>query len=419
MREFENRRDRFFKKMKENSAAILFAGVPKICSEDSELPFLANRNFFYLSNIEQANSIMVFVKGISDKKVYLFIDEYNEFKEKWTGKRLTVEEARNYSQIQNIYFVSNFESMLSLILTKDNNQYGQIDTLYIDLTPELKIKEAYSTSDFEQYIKNEYSHIEVADLYSFVRDLRMVKSSFEVENIITAINGTNSGIAQIISSLKAGQMEKSIADRFEFYGRERGFRKLAFPSIIATGKNATCLHYPSQNDLTKDEDFILFDLGYSYNGYSADISRTYPINGKFSGLQKDVYQAVLNCNKAVIDYVRSGMTLKELQEFARDYLKKECVKIGILKEDEDVIKYYYHNISHHLGLDTHDTSDRNKPLENGNVITVEPGLYLLDQGFGVRIEDDVLISNGRGECLSLAIPKEINDIERLFKSRGK
>ena len=168
----------------------------------------------------------------------------------------------------------------------------------------------------------------------------------------------------------------------------------------------------------KESDLILFDIGYKSHGYSADISRTFPVNGVFSGLAKDVYQAVLNCNKAVIDYVRSEMTLAQLQEFARNFLKKECVKMGILREDEDVVKYYYHNVSHHLGLDTHDCSDREKPLENGNVITVEPGLYLVDKGIGVRIEDNVLISNGRGECLSKGIVKEIKDIERLFKSRS-
>lgn len=417
MSDLENRRENLFKRMKENSAVLVFAGVPKVASEDEAYPFLANRHFFYLSGIEQENSVLLFIKGISEKKVYLFIDEYNELKEKWTGRRLTVEEAKDLSKIQNVYLTSNFENMLSLALAKENNQYGQIDTLYLDLSPELKIKNSFSTQEFEKFINSEYPHIHTSDVYPIIRDLRMVKSSEEVNNILEAINGTNNGIMQIISELKPGLVERQVADSFEFFGRKHDFRHLAFSTILASGKNATCLHYPSQLDTIKENDLILFDLGYEYRGYSADISRTFPVNGVFSGLQKEVYQAVLNCNKAVIEYVRAGMTLKQLQEFAREYLKKECVRIGILQEDEDVVKYYFHNVSHHLGLDTHDCSDREKPLENGNVITVEPGLYLAEEGIGVRIEDDVLISNGRGECLSKGIIKEVKDIERLFKSR--
>ncbi|MFA6675691.1 MAG: aminopeptidase P family protein [Bacilli bacterium] len=417
MSDMENRREKLFAQMKENSAAVVFAGAPKIATEDEYYPFIANRHFFYLSNIEQENSILLFVKGISEKKIYLFIDEYNELKEKWTGRRLTQEEARQKSRLQNIYLTDNFENMLSLVLSSKNNQYGQIDTLYLDLSPELKIKESFSTQEFEKFVNNEYPHIKTINLYPIITELRMVKSSEEIGELLNAINATNNGIIQLISVIKPGLLEKKIGDTFEFFGRQHDYRQLAFPTIVASGKNATCLHYPTQNDVTKENDLILFDLGYKMNGYCADISRTFPVNGVFSGLQRDIYQAVLNCNKAVIEHVRAGMTLKDLQDFTRDYLKKECVRLHVLDEDEDVVKYYFHNISHHLGLDTHDCANRELPLQNGNVITIEPGLYLADKGFGVRIEDDVLISNGRGECLSKGIVKEIKDIERLFKSR--
>ena len=417
MSDIENRREKLFAQMKENSAAVVFAGAPKIATEDEFYPFIANRHFFYLSNIEQENSILLFVKGISEKKIYLFIDEYNELKEKWTGRRLTQEEARKKSRLQNIYLTDNFESMLSLTLSPKNNQYGQIDTLYVDLSPELKIKESFSTQEFEKFIHNEYPHIKTLNLYPIITELRMVKSSDEIGELLSAINATNNGISQLISVIKPGLLEKKIGDAFEFFGRQHDYRQLSFPTIVASGKNATCLHYPTQNDVTKEGDLILFDLGYKNNGYCADISRTFPVNGVFSGLQREVYQAVLNCNKAVIEHIRAGMTIKDLQEFTRNYLKKECVRLKLLTEDEDVVKYYFHNISHHLGLDTHDCSNRELPLQNGNVITVEPGLYLADKGFGVRIEDDVLICNGRGECLSKGIVKEIKDIERLFKSR--
>ena len=213
-------------------------------------------------------------------------------------------------------------------------------------------------------------------------------------------------------------IEHELADYFELYGRLHDRSPLAFSTIIASGKNATCLHYPTQNEAIKDSDLVLFDLGYSHNGYSADISRTFPVNGKFSGLQAKVYEAVLNCNKAVIAMVKPGLTIKDLQDFAVEFLRKECLRLGLMKEDDDIRNYYYHNVSHHLGLDTHDISDRNKLLENGNVITVEPGLYFANYGIGVRIEDDVLVSEDGPIVLSKNIAKEMSDIERLMRTRG-
>ena len=163
---------------------------------------------------------------------------------------------------------------------------------------------------------------------------------------------------------------------------------------------------------------MLFDLGYQSNGYCADISRTFPVDGVFTGKGKAIYEAVLNCNKAVIEYAHAGLTIADLQEFAKTFLKNECVRLGLLKKDEDIMKVYYHNVSHHLGLDTHDTSNRDKPLEEGNVITVEPGLYFADLSIGVRIEDDILIHQDKAEVLSIGIPKEIEDIEKLFRTKG-
>ena len=202
------------------------------------------------------------------------------------------------------------------------------------------------------------------------------------------------------------------------YGRAHDRTTLAFDTIVATGKNATCLHYPTQNDTIKEDDLILFDLGYNFEEYSADISRTFPVNGKFTGIQKIIYEAVLNCNKAVIAYAKPGLTLKDLQQFASDFLKKECVRLKLMDESEDIRNYYYHSVSHHLGLDTHDIADREKPLEKGNVITVEPGLYFAKYNTGVRIEDDVLITLDGAVVLSKNIVKEIYEIESLMARRG-
>lgn len=418
MSELNNRREKMFALMKENSVAILFSGSPKIDSEDAFLPFKTNRHFFYFTNIEEEKAVLLMIKGVGGmRKTYLFIQEYDELKEKWTGRRLTIDEASSISKIQNVSTSNNFENMLSLALAEENNQYGKIKTLYLDYSKEQKIDDSRFIEDFIVFIKNEYPHIEIENLYKIVSDLRTIKSSEEVENMVRAINATNFGICQMILALKQGIKEYELADIFEFYGRKNEHPNLAFSTIVASGINATCLHYPSQKDSVRENDLVLFDLGYSHNGYSADISRTYPANGKFEGVQKDIYEAVLNCNKAVIEHVRSGMTIKDLQEYTRDFLRQECLRLNLIKEDEDIQQYYYHNVSHFLGLDTHDVGNREMPLVDGNVITVEPGLYFKKYKCGVRIEDDVLIRDGRGECLSKCIAKEMNDIERLMKTK--
>ena len=221
-----------------------------------------------------------------------------------------------------------------------------------------------------------------------------------------------------MNQLQGGMVEHELADQFEMYGRAHDRSPLAFSTIVAGGKNATCLHYPTQDDVIGNDDLVLFDLGYSYNGYSADISRTFPVNGKFNDLQRRVYEAVLNCNKAVIAYAKAGLAIKDLQEYATEFLRKECIRLKLMDPTDDIRNYYYHNVSHHLGLDTHDIGDREKPLVNGNVITVEPGLYFAKYGIGVRIEDDVLISMDGAIVLSKNIVKEIDEIEKIMWRRG-
>ena len=421
MLEFEQRRKKLFEQMKDNSVAIFFSGVSKIASEDEALPFCCNKNFFYLTNIKQEHSALMLIKGIGERKTYLFIDPYSELKEKWTGKRLTVDKAMMLSDIKNVYTSDNFETMLSLALSNENNQYGDIDCVYLDLTsPEQKIDENQFINDFSVKVRLNYNDKNIVDVYPIMRDLRMVKSSTEIEYLIKAIEKTNNGIAYIVNKLSSGLVEHELADHFEMYGRAHDRAPLAFSTIIAGGKNATCLHYPyeQQNDALKEDDLVLFDLGYSYNGYSADISRTFPVNGKFNDLQRKVYQAVLDCNKAVIAYAKPGLTLRDLQEYATEFLKKECIRLKLMDPSDDIRNYYYHSVSHHLGLDTHDISERDKPLANGNVITVEPGLYFNKFGIGVRIEDDVLITGDGSVVLSKNIIKEIDEIEKMMWRRN-
>ena len=417
MEENINRRNNLIELMDENSAAIIFSGVSKITSEDEFYPFVVNRHFYYLTNITQENSVLLIVKGIGETKTYLFIDEYNELKEKWTGKRLTDEEASELSSINNIQHTQNFETFYNLALTDINNQYGKINKLYLDFSPELKIGEETSVHDFNEKMMKEFPHLNIENVYPLITSLRMKKSEWEVEQLREAIKLTNMGIEHLLTKLKDGLYEYELASIFSHFGMMHGRHQLSFDTIVASGKSATVLHYPQQTRKINMEDMVLFDLGFESNLYCADISRTYPVNGIFSELERKIYQSVLNCNKAVIEYARVGLTLKDLQEFSMEFLKNECVRNGLLKPEDDIRRVYYHGISHHLGLDTHDVSERGKPLEVGNVITVEPGLYFKEYNIGVRIEDDILITPTKAEVLSKDIAKEIDEIERMMKNQ--
>ena len=419
MNEFELRRHKLFDLLPDNSVSLVFSGVAKICSEDEFHPFEANRNFFYLTGIEQEHSALMFVKCPGEKKIYLFMDEYNELKERWTGKRLSFEEAGEISCLSNIYSYETLDSMLDMALSNVNNMYGNVDVLFLDLSDELKIGNNLSTQIYQKNLLEKYPHLRGENIYPLIVSLRMKKSDEEIKFMEEAINVTNTGINDLLLNLHPGIYEHELSDRFDYYGKTHGRRKLAFETICATGKDANILHHPisQQTSQVRSGDLVLFDLGYKYKGYSADISRTYPVDGVFTDLQRKIYEAVLNCNKAVIDYVKPGLKISDLQEFAIDFLKKECVRLGLLKEEDDIKKYYIHNVSHFLGLDTHDVGDRSMPLEAGNVITVEPGLYFVEDGIGVRIEDDVLVTSTGSRCLSKGIKKEINDVEKLLKNR--
>ncbi len=419
MKEFDVRRAKLFDSLPDNSLALIFAGSAKIKSEDENFPFYANRNFFYLTGIEQENSVLMLVKCPGERKEYLFLDEHNELKERWTGKRLTFEKASEISQITNVYSNNNFEAMLQMGLSKENNVYGNISHLYLDLSDELKIKNGVSTQVYKKELEEKYPHLSFCNIYPLIVDLRLVKSDAEVAELVEAINCTSLGINELLNNMHIGVSEHELSDRFEFFGKTHGRHDLSFETIVGSGINSTTLHHPitQQDKLIEFDDVVLFDLGYKHHGYNADISRTFPVSGTFLAKQKEIYEAVLACNKAVISYAKPGLTLKELQEFTIDFLRGECLRRKLISKGDDIMKYYIHNVSHFLGLDTHDVGDRSRKLVPGNVITVEPGLYFVEDHIGVRIEDDVLITEDGAVNLSKVIKKEVSDIERMLKGR--
>ena len=414
--EYTLRRNKLFNLLDDNSVTIIFSGVGRKKSADENYDFVPNKNFYYLTGIEQENSILLLIKNDGEKQSYLFVDEKDEKIEKWIGYKLTLKEARDISGVDNVAVRTTFDGKMLAFFDSNDATHERISKFYLDLEPELKIGESKSTQTYQKELEVVHK-LEVCDVGPMIGELRKIKSEAEIELLREAIETTNLGLKHALLELKEGKYEYNLRNAFEFAVAEDQDAKLGFASIVASGENATILHYPSQRDKIKKGDLVLFDVGAAKNYYSADISRTYPENGRFSELQRKIYEIVLNCNKQTAKFMRPGITLIEANEFAKEFLAAECVEKGLLSSKEEISRVYYHSVSHFLGLDTHDSGNRYDKLVPGNVVTCEPGLYFKELGIGVRIEDDVLITENGSEVLSDGILKEVNEIEKMLRTR--
>ena len=405
-------RSRFMEMIEDNSIAILFAGKSAKKTGDELYEFTPNRNFYYLTGIQEQEHIVVLSKFkdvISEK---LFLKDLDLVAEMWNGKTLRDNEGREISGIEDVVYMNDFNSYIHTLING-----AESINLYLDLDREA-INEIDSIANiFGREIRNKYPQVIVKNLSNKIVPLRIIKSEEEIEEMKRAIEITIDGVRALMKNSKAGMKEYELEAYFDFQCKTKGAKDYAFRTIAAAGKNATILHYAENNSELKDGDLILFDLGAQWNLYNADITRTFPVNGKFNNRQKEVYEAVLRVNKAVIEKIKPGVNYKELNAWATDLIADECIKLGIIKEKEEVRKYYWHSIGHSLGLDTHDVElqGRNFTFAEGMVFTVEPGIYIGEEGIGIRIEDDILVTKDGCEVLTEHMIKEVSEIEEFMK----
>ena len=417
--EYAERRQRYLDQVEENSLTILFSGVAKKSSYDEEYPFEVNRNFYYLTGIDQEDSILLMLKSEGEKREYLFVSPYSELKEKWYGKRLTTEEAYLISGVRNVLLNSALKARLDAILASGNSPYGEIKHVYLDMEKEQKIAEDIGAEQEMEILEDAYDIVSFLDAYPILVKQRLIKSPAEIAELKEAIATTRLGVQAVMANAHPGVNEYELASTFrKVCDDDDGYQGLAFNTIMASGANATTLHYPYPKARAEKGSLILMDLGSRNHYYCADVSRTIPVSGCFSPEQKEIYEIVLGCNKAVASYARPGISLGELNDFAKNYLASECLRIGLIKDKKEIDKYFYHSVSHQIGLDTHDPGgNKTDPLEIGNVISDEPGLYIKEKGIGIRIEDDLLITKNGAEVLTKDIIKEVADIEQFYQIR--
>lgn len=408
------RRSKLIEKLADQSISVFYSGKAPKQSLDQFYPFYVNNNFYYLTNINQEDAYLVIIKGNNRHESILFVEPFDELKALWVGSGLSFEEAKNISEVDRVLPVTSLETLLASYLSLSRSAtYGFIENVYFDFSNSL-LEEKDQVNKLSKSFLEHYPYLKQLNSHPLLSDLRMFKDQKEVENIKKAIDVTKEGIELMMKHAKPLMKEHQLEAFYHFVLYKHGLRP-SFKTIAASGVNATILHYEDNDDVINDNELILFDLGVSYNGYASDISRTFPVNGKFSERQKEYYQIVLETNKKVIEFIKPGVTNEEVNNYAKKLLAEGLIKLGKIKSIEELSKYYYHSIGHFLGLDVHDVGHYTKPFEVGQVFTVEPGLYIKEENIGIRIEDDILITKEGNINLSKDIIKEIKDIEEFMK----
>ena len=393
--EYIHRRDALAAKVEENTAVILFAGHAPVASLDESYPFLPNRTFFYFCGIEQEDTVLILIKyGAKDTFTSrLYIHPREPEKEKWTGHRLSPEEASTISGIPDIRLLEDLKGDIDELLAGSMNiAWDETDT-------------SHERARLEQALAKTDRFDATTDISGSVTLLRMVKSPEEVDAIRKAITVTKESLQVLEENLRPGMRECEALAILECEMVKRGSLFQSFSTIVAGGRNTLCLHYPTPLGLLNDGDMLQIDCGARAGGYCSDLSRAYAVNGKRSGRQQALWDLILECKKTSLSAILAGSTIASVNDATRKTAAAGLRDLGLISSSEpDALesckRYYWHNTLHHLGLDVHDVCEREMPFVPGMVFAVEPGIYIPEWGFGFRIEDDVLLTSDGAEYLS-------------------
>lgn len=409
---YEARRKQMMEQMEEESLLILYSGAPAHISADAYYEFEANRHFFYLTGLRRENMVLLMRKSGGNSRITLYIEKADPTAERWTGKMVTVEEAKEISQIQDVRFGDRFDAEVNYLLNNANVSCCYFDCFRNQSTdlPD------YNLSKAQQFAAN-YPGVPLRNLWATVSQLRMQKDKDEVTLIQQAVDVTRQALQHVMTNLKPGMKEYQAQADFEYMVHYLGAEGPSFQTIAGSGKNGCMLHYETNRETCQDGSLLLLDLGTRWQGYCSDITRTYPVNGKFTDRQRQVYEIVLRANKEVAAQAKPGMTTRELNDICKKVLAVGCMELGLIEKEEEIGKYYMHGVSHHLGIDVHDVTVEGVKLAPGSVITDEPGLYIDEWEIGIRIEDDLLITEDGCEILSAGIIKEPDEIEAFMAKR--
>ena len=420
---FIKNRKKFVEMMKPNSVAFFNSNDIYPISADSTLPFEQHRDIFYLSGVDQEESVLMLCPNARDPKhrEVLFLKETNEHITIWEGEKLTKQQAFETSGIKSVFWINEMEKVI-------DNVVMHCESIYYNHNEHYRANVEVETREerFNKWLENKFPKIKKDRSNPVLQQLRSVKENIEIELIQTACNITNKGFRRVLNFVKDGVWEYEIEAEFIHEFLKNRSKKFAYSPIIASGNNANILHYTQNNKQCKNGELILMDVGAEYANYSSDMTRTIPVSGRYNKRQKDIYNAVLRVKKEATKMLIPGTDWKEYHVEVGKLMTSELLGLGLLdkadiqnetKDKPAYKKYFMHGTSHHLGLDTHDYGLLENPMQENMVFTVEPGIYLPDEGFGIRLEDDIVIQ-AKGEPLNLMnnIPIEIEEIEELMNN---
>ncbi len=405
---YKERREALAAKLPQTAIAFLFSGKEVHSIGDEMFPFKVDRNFYYLTGIDRPNMVYMLVKKDGVATDTLFIESFDEMMAKWVGGKMLPAEATEISGIEKIMMVENMWDCIHSTMCRQMDHEESLE-VYVDLSKE-EHDQMLSAHEFTKAFVAKYPYAAIKNLFAKMAELRVIKSEEEIAIMSKAIAVTNDAIKNMMDHAHGDIWENELEAHFDFVLKCNQCDH-AFPSIVGSGKNGTVLHYGENNQVAADGTLVLCDLGAAYKNYSADITRTFPVNGKFTERQKQIYNIVLEANEMIIAAVKPGLTLRGLNSMVIEFYEKKLAEIGLLENGKKVSDYYWHGVSHMLGLETHDVQLSGYELQPGNVFTVEPGLYLEEEGIGVRIEDDVLVTEDGCINLSKDIIKTVEDIE--------
>jgi len=420
---FISNRKRLAEKLLPNSIAVINSNYIMPTNADGTMRFKQNSDLFYLTGIEQEDTTLVLYPDSPNEKLreVLFIKEKNAEIEKWEGYMLSKDDASDISGIEKIDPDNKLEDILYRIIPDSTNIY-----LNSNEHKRAVIKIDGRDAQFLQYLKNKFPLHNYLRLAPVLQSLRVIKSPIETELIKRACELTAKGYRRVLEFVKPGLMEAEIEAEYAHEFIRNNSYYADYSPIIASGKNACILHYHSNHNECNAGELLLMDVGASYANYNADMTRTIPVNGKYSERQKNVYNAVLRVMRAVIHLMKPGALMKDINTETEKLIEKELVDLKLISlddiknapEGEPVFKrYYYHSVGHFLGLDVHDVGVMHEPLKAGMVLTCEPGIYIKEEGIGVRLENNILLTENGSIDLLASAPVEAEEIEQIMNTK--
>lgn len=409
---YRENRETLYQSVEKNSLVILFGGHAPKRSNDENYEFYANRNFLYLTNAEQENTVLMTAVYENDVEEYLYILPPDDMAERWTGRRLKPAEIEELSGITNTRYVDAFmDSLWTYLRVKG------ITKVYLDFD-KLDAKEPDTESyRLAKYIQKEFPFVQIKNLQDYLRAQRTIKKPCEIEALRKAEEITGEAIVAMMKASKPGMYEYQYKAEFDYVLAQHGVLMSGFPSIISAGDNNFCIHYYDYRGQAKDGDMILNDVGARWNHEINDVSRGWPCNGRFNEKQKLLYQCAYNTSEHMFQILKPGIPMQEVDKMIREYCYEQLHAAGVCESYEEIGTYMWHGGAHHIGFDVHDVVLRNIETAPGMVFCVDVGIYHEEWGIGFRLEDNCLITEDGCENLSAAIPRTIEEIETIMNNR--